>query len=736
MTKKHRMSPELAAVNGFNSLAACVSGSRQQMLASNLTQNNVIAKPTRKRQRSGLENEFAKGCWYLEFEEDSIVQEVIPRFTSRVYGDRFDLNPLDIVIVEQADTNKLDYVSLPRYHSIHQQYGFSYTYDQDIYSKVVRGARFGKGTKVARSPGVTEDDEWMAGREVNVAMVTHPAGIEDGILIRESCADWLRARGIERRTGSCGRKHYPINLYGTGDSFKIFPDIGEYVDPNGLMFATRPFDEALDPIYMTKNRLKEPIYNVDRTIFCQPQARSMDVSELQDQTEPKRARIIDIRVFHNEHGRSNIPEFMTEQLRKYWEADRRFYLKIIKACLGREGIRGWDGLEKRLTPRLNQLVTYAIGVCGDLLVEEGLWHAKDRKELQLPKTYRGEPLDAWSWEIVFEYLSPIGVGPKLTELHGSKGVITRVVPDEDMFTDENGVVADIVLIPSSGINRMNPGRGHEQLIGAAGRDVIKNLRGMFGLDELKEYTFEQAMDAVRKTPIKDTKEAFEYLFRAYKVICPNIYNKKEMIEKDKDGWMFELLADTIVDGNDPYGLFIQNEIGSIDDYAEMARELTEGEFRPRITPLTYRDLGGRMRTTKKPILIGPMYLLALEKTATDYNGVSVSRTNHFGIGTRLSGVDKHLAPVREVGSNHSGESEMRNMGKSVGGEVIAMLADMNNDPKSAKLVATRILKADQPSNIDQVMVPSEVRGNHRARTFAINRLSAAGKTLVRPVTEE
>lgn len=737
MTKKFRMSPELAAVNGYNAYAGNVSGSRQQMLGGNLTQNNVLYKPTRKRHRSGLEDEYAKGCWYLEFEEDSIVQEIIPRFTSRVYGDKFDLNPLDVVIVEQAETNKLDYVMLPRHHSIHQQYGFSYVYDKDVYSNITKGARFKKGTKVARSPGVTEDGEWMAGRQLNVAVVTHPAGIEDGILIREGAADWLRARGIERRKGSCGRKFYPINLSGKAGEYQILPDIGDYVEPNGLLFATRPFDDNLNPIYMMSNRLRSPIYNVDRTIFCQPQARSAETgSARQIENGPKRARVIDIVVRHNEGIKSDLPPFMTEQLRKYWEADRRFHLKIIKTCLGRKGIRGWEDLQNRVTPRLNQLITHSIGIAGDLLVEEGLWNPSEKRELQLPKSHRGEPLDEWEWEVVFEYLSPIGIGVKLTELHGSKGVTTRVVKDEDMFVDDNGVVADIAFIPSSTVNRMNPGRGHEQLIGAAGRDVIKNIRSSLGFDELAEYSIEEIESILSKKSIKELKEQFEYLFRAYKLIAPSIYDMKKEMEDAKDNWWVSHLAEVIFDGNEPYGLFIQNEIGSIDNYAPMIDELSNGEFKPRITPVTYRDLGGKVRRTKKPVMIGPMYVLGLEKTATDYNGVSVSRVNQFGVGIRLSGADKHLAPVREVGSNHSGESEVRNMSKSVGGEVVAMLADVNNDPASVKKLAFNILNHETPSNIDQAIFPSEVRGKHRARNFAIERLKAAGKYIVRPTEKE
>lgn len=735
MTKKYSMSPETSAINGFNAYAPSVSGARQQMMGGNLTQNNVIVQPTRKRHRSGLESEFAKGCWYLEFDDDVTIIDIIPQYSSRVYGERFDLNPMDVVIFEKASTGQLDCISLPRYHSMHMQYGFSYVYDEEVYSSIQKGARFKKGTKVARSPGVTEDGEWMAGRQVNIAVVTHAAGIEDGIMVSESCADGLRARGIEKRSGSCGRKYYPTNMYGKNGEYKIFPDIGEVVDTNGLMFAVRAFDETLDPIYMTENRLKQTIYNVDRTTFCQPQARTDNASVL-----PSYARVIDVRIFHNDTvSKPRVPEFMVEQPRKYWEATRQFYLRIIKTCLGRDGIRGWDLLAGRCTERLNAMITYGIGYCGDILVKEGLWDKRLINELRLPKHFRGERSDEWRWEITFEYLSPIGVGPKVTDLSGSKGVITRVIPDEDMFVDENGVRADIVLVPSSTSNRMNIGRGHEHLISAASRDCIKDIRKALELHETEEYEYEfvrNYLDSRAKSTV--VEDQFKYLLGMYEIISPTVMYPVivEMFNnRSNDTWWLDHMAEVIIDGNEPYGMYIQNPIGCGIDYAEVVEKLSVAPYRPRITPLTYRDLGGKMRTTKTPIMIGSTYLLALEKTATDYNGVSISRVNHFGIGTRLSNNDKYLAPVREVGSNHSGESENRNMAKSTGGEVVAMLAEINNDPESSKKVGRAILTADKPSNLPQAITPSEVANRHRARNIAREQLYVAGKELIRPYTD-
>lgn len=304
-----------------------------------------------------------------------------------------------------------------------------------------------------------------------------------------------------------------------------------------------------------------------------------------------------------------------------------------------------------------------------------------------------------------------------------------------MYTDANGVVADMVIIPSSASNRMNIGRSHEQTIGASGRDMIKQLRDMAGLDRVKEYEFEYVSHTVSKLGAVVQAKMFEFLLGWYEITSPTrMYPAAvKMYEaRSTDGWWLDHLSEVIYDGNEPYGPFIQNPIGCGVEYDEVVSKIESGIYDSWDTPLTYRDLGGRVRTTKVASMIGPMYILALEKTATDANGVSVSRVNQFGTSAKLTNADKYAAPVREVGTNHSGESEVRNMAKSVGGEVIATLADMNNDPSTIKQAAVNILLADEPTNIDSVLDTSTYRGSHRARDFALQHMYTSGKQFIRP----
>jgi len=64
-------------------------------------------------------------------------------------------------------------------------------------------------------------------------------------------------------------------------------------------------------------------------------------------------------------------------------------------------------------------------------------------------------------------LRTISVGDKLAGRHGNKGVISRVLPEEDMPFDENGNPVDIILTPLGVPSRMNLGQILELHLGLA-----------------------------------------------------------------------------------------------------------------------------------------------------------------------------------------------------------------------------------------------------------------------------
>ena len=67
----------------------------------------------------------------------------------------------------------------------------------------------------------------------------------------------------------------------------------------------------------------------------------------------------------------------------------------------------------------------------------------------------------------------LSVGDKMAGRHGNKGVIARILPEEDMPYLEDGTPVEIVLNPLGVPSRMNVGQILETHLGWAGLNLAK-----------------------------------------------------------------------------------------------------------------------------------------------------------------------------------------------------------------------------------------------------------------------
>ena len=82
-------------------------------------------------------------------------------------------------------------------------------------------------------------------------------------------------------------------------------------------------------------------------------------------------------------------------------------------------------------------------------------------------------------------------GDKMAGRHGNKGVVSVIMPVEDMPYDENGVPVDVVLNPLGVPSRMNVGQILETYLGLAakglGQKIDKMLQQQRQANELREF---------------------------------------------------------------------------------------------------------------------------------------------------------------------------------------------------------------------------------------------------------
>ncbi len=107
------------------------------------------------------------------------------------------------------------------------------------------------------------------------------------------------------------------------------------------------------------------------------------------------------------------------------------------------------------------------------------------------------------------------IGDKMAGRHGNKGIVSRVVRQEDMPFLADGTPVDIVLNPLGVPSRMNLGQIYETVLGWAGKELgLKFATPIFdgaSLDEISDYTEKAGLPRFGKTTLYDgeTGEPFD-----------------------------------------------------------------------------------------------------------------------------------------------------------------------------------------------------------------------------------
>ncbi|MEN6618578.1 MAG: DNA-directed RNA polymerase subunit beta [Rikenellaceae bacterium] len=109
----------------------------------------------------------------------------------------------------------------------------------------------------------------------------------------------------------------------------------------------------------------------------------------------------------------------------------------------------------------------------------------------------------------------IKVGDKMAGRHGNKGIVAKVVRDEDMPFLEDGTTVDIVLNPLGVPSRMNLGQIYETVLGWAGVELGQHFSTPIfdgaTLDEICDLTSKAGIPKYGKTYLRDggTGELFD-----------------------------------------------------------------------------------------------------------------------------------------------------------------------------------------------------------------------------------
>lgn len=111
------------------------------------------------------------------------------------------------------------------------------------------------------------------------------------------------------------------------------------------------------------------------------------------------------------------------------------------------------------------------------------------QEERINRLKKGDPLPSGVIKMVKVYIAmkrAIQVGDKIAGRHGNKGVVSVIVPREDMPYMDDGTAVDVVLNPLGVPSRMNVGQILETILGYAGSELGKKLGQQLQVEGYKE----------------------------------------------------------------------------------------------------------------------------------------------------------------------------------------------------------------------------------------------------------
>ncbi len=430
---------------------------------------------------------------------------------------------------------------------------------------VRQGDRVEKGDIIADGPS-TDLGELALGRNVLVAfMPWNGYNFEDSILISERIVkeDVFTSIHIEEFEVSARD-----TKLGPEEITRDIPNVGEealrHLDEAGIVYIgaeVRPGDILVGKVTPKGESPMTPEEKLLRAIFGE---KASDVRDTSLRLPPGvTGTVVEVRVF-NRHGvekderalsieRQEIARLKKDRDDELDILERNTYARLKDLLVGRTVTAGTREMKKgtRISEenldRLARRDWWNLAVDDDEVMteiealkkqfEESKATLQRRFDDKVEKLQRGDELPPGVLKTVKVFVAvrrKLQPGDKMAGRHGNKGVISRILPEEDMPFLEDGTPVDIVLNPLGVPSRMNVGQILETHLGWASRGLGRQI------GEIVER-YRHAEGA------KEKKAAVTELRKRFQAIYGEAQYKAEMAKMSEDD-LLELA------GNMSYGV--------------------------------------------------------------------------------------------------------------------------------------------------------------------------------------
>lgn len=684
-------------LHALNPFVMYNSSPRSYMMSSHISQAVCLINGDEKIIQSGVEYQLAQNTFSVKALDDLRVIKVIPKYN--VMGGIDKINSY-LIIGQNIENQEIDYIEVPWHFSLHQTFGFKYKWSKTI-NNLFPNDIIPKDTILADSPAVRENNGYAFGVNANMALMTLPETSEDSVIISEELAEKLSYNIFETRVIEYGTDYYPLNMYGDDKVYKPFPDIGETVNDDSIIMCLRKFSDRYNLANMSKEDTREFDINFDKPTYVRAPGEQIETN---GGFVASNGIVTDVKVIHSPRHKKELMLGTSNNVMKYAHALEKYYKDIILAVEDAEAEH--YRMYKSQTPmsaKMKRLMLDAYALV-------------NRDSHKIKYNHRNEQTDIIRIEICVCYKIKVGVSSKISDLAGSKGIVTAVWDKSRMPVDSAGNRADIIMDPSSIPSRMNIGRPYEQYFNAIsrqGKRIVSNMINNRDVDVIEDNEIDSIFSHILELTRIFGTEQYDFYSKA------DIDTKREIIKETIEKELHLIYKFNKWFTEPPREAY------------EIVLDVQDTIYEPPLGKVTYNDLHGKPKVSETDILIAPVYTILLGRTAENYLSTASPKVNHFGFVIGVSNNAKHNAPWRNNPVRTISETEGRlyvAYAKSPVGP--AELSDRAKSVPTHRHIYENILKADQPTNIHRVVDRNKIPyGEDSANVLVNNILAAAGVEL-------
>lgn len=664
-----RLREELVGYHSINPFIKNTSASRGYMMSSHSSQRLTLVGGDEKIIQTGLEKQFGKNTLSTKAENDYNLIKVVNRYNG-ISNKYASVTTEKTLIVEDAETGELDYIEMPYKYTAQGSMGFRYKWNKNALDEAIATGYIKKGTIFADSPAVTKNSGYKHGVNANMALITLPETDKDGVIISESLAKRLAFEVFETRVIEFGANAFPLNLYGTKDEYKPFPDIGEKIADHSVLMAVREYDDHISPAITSVNDMMEfdPLFDI--CTYVRGPGEDIDIGNGKIVGS---GVVVDIKAYYNPKHKKECYTGVTGVVDKYVNGLKKYYQEIIDVYERAKSEHYAKYKENiKVSEKLHKLLIDAYAVANP-------------NNDKINYVSRKDNLDIYRIEITVKYtIVPDAPGYKTSDSgYGAKGVIVDIWPDSKMPYTQDGVRADAIMDPMSIVSRMNIGRYFDMYISGTAVEAKKHIENILNIKDV--FTL----------PDSKIEEAWKVVINYLSIIDTEQYQVYSKLTNKAD--KLEIL-DEIVNDN----FYIYYKINSKKSPLQLVSELSNSNFAIRKDHI-WVDKDGEKVLTKEKILIAPIYMIELNKTADNYLAVSSAKVNHYGLPINVGSTGRNRLPNKESPTKNMSETDVRIYAAYGGRLAISELKDRANSIETHSAIYRNVLLADKPTNIDEVV---------------------------------